>query len=210
MTRSTMFILIGVAICAAGCNWLTPIVFVGEHKKKVTAEFDKLPGSRVAVHVWTDPAILFDYPHARFEIATYVAEKLALETEQRSQRVQLVDTRDVEDHVQRDLDAAVDPIRVGKKFDADYVIYLEILTFQIRDPQQPQLLRGLIASSVAVHDLRGPQPERFELAPVESVYPEGTPIIYSATNAPLVREMIYRKFAEEVARKFYDYTVDMR
>jgi hypothetical protein len=29
----------------------------------------------------------------------------------------------------------------------------------------------------------------------------------SATNSPLVREATYRKFAEEVARKFYEHTV---
>ena len=33
-------------VCTAGCNLLTPLIFVGEHKKKVSPEFDKQGGHR--------------------------------------------------------------------------------------------------------------------------------------------------------------------
>ena len=39
----------------ASCNLLTPLVFIGEHRKKVAPEFDKLANNRVAVLVWTKP-----------------------------------------------------------------------------------------------------------------------------------------------------------
>ena len=195
----------------ASCSLLTPLIFVGEHKKMISPEFDKLAKSKVAILVWTDPATLFDYPHARFELATYVGEKLAAEMALRSLGVALVDARDVEDFLQKDLDAQIDPMVVGRQFDADYVLYLEIFEFQIRDAQTPELLRGRINASVSVHDIRG-DPDgagRYELAPVECTYPENGPIILSATNAPQVRQSTYQKFAEEVACKFYEHTVDL-
>ena len=196
---------------AMSCKLLTPLVFVGEPKKKISAEFDKLRHSRIAILVWTDAATLFDYPHARFELATYVGEKLAAEMAQRRLATEVVDPRDVEDLLQKDLDARIDPRRVGREFNADYVVYLEVFEFQIRDPVMPQFLRGNIHASVSVHDIRADpdRPGRYELTPVRCVYPEEGPVALSATNAPLIRRSTYRKFAEEVARKFYEHTVDL-
>lgn len=200
-----------VALLVTGCNLLTPIIFVGEHKKKVAAEFDKLPGHRVVVLVWADRSTLYDYPFARFELASYLVDKISTELAQREQPAVLVDPRDVEDYIQKNIDAQVDPPAVGSHFKADYVVYVELLGFQVRDGRQPQFLQGQIEASVSVHDTRGAggRGERFELAPVNVKYPEGTPIVFSAANAPLVREAVYRLFTEVTARKFYEHSVEL-
>ncbi len=205
------WILLGIMPMLGGCNLLTPLAFFGEHKKKIAPEFDKLANQRVAILVWTDAATLFDYPFARFELATYVADKLAAEMAQRRLSTVVVDPRDVDDYLQRDLDARIDPRAVGQEFDADYVVYVEVLKFQVRSPEEPQFLRAWISASVSVHDLRADpdQPQRYELTPVDCAYPEGQPVLFTATNSPLVREALYRKFAEQVARKFYEHTVDL-
>ena len=195
----------------ASCNLLMPLAVIGVQQKRVPAEFDKLAGSRAAVLVWTDPSTLFDYPYARLELATYLGDKLSAEMTQRNQLVQIVDSRDVEDFLQKTPEARIDPAAVGKRFEANYVIYVEVASFQIRDPSEPQFLRGRINASVSVHDI-AIQPRdlrRYELSPVEAIYPEEQPMLISATNSPLVREATYRKFAEMVARKFYEYTVEL-
>ena len=195
----------------ASCNWLTPVVFIGEHKKQISPEFDKLANKRVAILVWVDPSTLFDYPHARFELATYVGEKLHSEMGQRKLGTDVVNSRDVEDFLQKTPDSQFDPLAVGRKFKADYVVYVEVTKFQMRDPEQPQFLRGTIHASVSVHDVAADpdQIARHELTEVLCSYPDGQPLLIDATNPPLVREAVYRKFAEEVARKFYEYSVDL-
>lgn len=212
MRRNAHWLAVVIAIthCAA-CNLLHPLVFVGEHKRKVPAEFDKLARSRVAVLVWTDHAILFDYPHARFELATYIGDKLFSEMAQRKSETELVDPRDVEDFIQKQPSAQIDPRAVGRQFKTDYVIYLEILQFQFRDPTQPQFLQGRIEASVSVHDMRvdPDQTGRYDLTTVKVVHPETAPTVMTATNSPLIREATYRKLAEEVARKFYEHTVEL-
>jgi hypothetical protein len=100
---------------------------------------------------------------------------------------------------------------VGRALSADYVVYVEVLKFQFRDPSRPQFLRGEIHASVSAHDISA-DPDRlrrYELTPVECFYPDN-PVLMSATNAPLVREATYRKFAEHVARKFYEHTVELQ
>ena len=193
------------------CNLLTPLIFVGEHKKKISPEFDKLANKRVAVLVWVQPATLFDYPFARFELATYVSDKLFAEMARRELNTDVVDSRDVEDFVQKHPERRIDPQAVGRAVNAEYVIYLEVLEFQFRDPQQPQLLQGRIHASVAAYDIQADpdMTERYELTEVQCVYPEGTPVLMRATNTPLIREATYQKFAEMVARKFYEHTVDL-
>lgn len=194
---------------ASSCNLLVPLAFFGEHKKSVSAEFDKLAGSRVAVLVWTNAATLFDYPYARFELASYTGDKLEAEMAQRRNDVDMVDPRDVEDYLQRNLDAQVDPAMLGKYFKTDYIIYVEVYEFQIRDPQNPQFLRGKISASTTVHDVRANPVDLpvYELTPVECVYPEGPPILMTGNNTPFVREATYQLFAETVARKFYEHTI---
>jgi len=195
----------------ASCNLLKPLVLIGEHTKKVSPEFDKLAGKRVAVLVWTQPATLFDYPHVRFELATYIGDKLHAEMAQRNLGTQVVDPRDVEDFLQKNIDAQIDPYAVGRQFNADYVVYLELLEFQIRDAQTPQFLRGRIQASVSVHDIHAERESqrRYEMTPVQCVHPEDAPVPMTATNSPLIREATYRKFAEQVARKFYEHTIEL-
>ena len=179
-----------LAMFTLSCNLLTPIIFVGEHRKQIAPEFDKLPNTRVAVLVWTEPATMFDFPHARFELATYIVDKLSYEMGRQESGTQVVDSRDVEDFLQRNPDAQIDPQMVGRHFQADYVVYLEILTFQVRNADEPQFLRGQVEASVVVHDIRADPDEtrRYELAPVQCSYPEGAPILMSATNSAMVRD----------------------
>ncbi len=200
-----------LSLLSAGCNLLTPLVFVMEPTKKVAPEFDKLAGKRVAILVWTEPSTLFDYRFARFELATYVGDKLFAEFNGREMGIDVVDPRDVEEFLQKNLDAQIDPYAVGRQFQTDYVVYMELLEFQIRDPQAPQFLRGRIQASVTVHDVRAGRDEqrRYELTPVKCVHPDDSPVPLTATNAPLIREATYRKFAEQVARKFYEHTVQL-
>lgn len=205
------FLIIATVPMLASCNLLMPLAVMGVQRKRIPPEFDKLAGTRVAIHVWTDPSTLFDYPYARLELATYLGDKLHAEMGQRNLAVEVVDPRDVEDFLQRNPDARINPSAMGKKFQANYVIYVEVASFQIRDPSEPQFLRGRIIASVSVHDVAtsARDARRYELTPVEAVYPEDQPVLINATNSPMVREATYRKFAEMVARKFYEYTIEL-
>jgi hypothetical protein len=44
---------------------------------------------------------------------------------------------------------------------------------------------------------------------VACFYPDDQAVLHTATNSTLIREATYRKFAEVVARKFYEHLVDL-
>lgn len=195
----------GIAVAAlalvVGCNWLVPGIFLTEHKKTVPAEFARLKGKQAAVVVWAEPETLFDYPHVRLELSSYISDKLRAELPS----TRLIDPPRIEDYAQRILDA--DPERIGQHFGVDMVVYLELLEFQIRDPQAPDLVRPHIRASVVVYDLEADPDEtrRYDLSEVDVVYPEHGPLLVSRTNIVTARQEAYVKFAEAVARKFYPY-----
>jgi len=199
----TIPIAVGLAAALCGCNLLIPVAMLSNPKQKFAAEYDKLADSRTLIMVWADPATLFDYPHVRFELATHVGDKIAAELP----NAEIVDPVRVADYRERSLDASLSPQVVGREFDANTVVYVELLRFQIRNPDAPDILRARLEASVAVYDLRADpdEPKIFHLEPVEVVFPEHGGILFTTTNSTQVRHTAYVLFAEQVARKFYEY-----
>ncbi len=206
-SRQMVSILVGLAMFSCGCSYLLPLAFIGNPKQKIAPEFDKLAGTRTLILVWADPATLFDYPHVRLELANYVGDQIQAELKS----TEIVDSLRVADYRERALDSAIDPAVVGREFDADIVLYIELLRFQIRDPDAPDFLRAQIEASVAVHDLKADpdEPRIYHLKPVEILYPEQGRVLFTSTNSITVRQAAYILFAEKVARKFYEYEEEL-
>lgn len=210
--RARLTALTGVTILVGllGCNVLLPAAFIGEHKKLIKAEFDRMPGSRALVVVWAEQETLFDYPLIQFELATYITDQLGSHLVAEGNRCDLVDPRDVADFLQKDKQAAEDAYKLGKQFDCDYVIVVELMRFQLRDRQTPDMLQGQVSAAVSVVAVgaSASESERFELSPVDAVYP-AQPVVWSAADAYGIRDQVYRIVSEEVSRKFYDHKVDL-
>ncbi len=188
---------------AAGCNWLKPLAFVlPEPKQTITAEFSHLEGA-VAVVTWVPPETLYEYPNARLEVSAHVVSHLQANVDR---ALHFADVMAVEAYIEETGMRAVDPEAVAGRFDARYVVYLEVLEFDIRDPQVPEFLQGRIRASVVVYDLSDPDmpPRTYDLEPVAVLVPEH-PVRFSQSNALVVRKAAYDTFAGKVAMKFYDH-----
>ncbi len=198
LVQGSVVALVGLA----GCNWFLPLVFVLPDTKTVPPEFSRLENQTVAVMVWAEPETLFDFPYVRLETASYIGDKLRREVD----GIHLVNARKVEDFIERDAQVAHDARAVGQHFGADMVVYLELLEFQMRDPDAPEFIQGKIRASVRVYDLTGDpdEPEYFELQEVAVTYPE-QPHLYTPEGEALVRRESYQQFAEVTARKFYEH-----
>jgi hypothetical protein len=195
--------LMGPVALLVGCNLLTPLVlFAPDPKKKVPAEFDWLSGKRVLVLVWAPQETLIEYPWARLEVAQYVGDGIAAHVKD----MKTVPPKEVEDYLQRIYEIEYDPAAMGKKFEAEAVVYLELLEYEMRNPDAPQLRRGTIRSSVMVYDMTSPkEPEKFELQEITVRVPEGNDVGVMNKTGLQIRKMTYEKFADCVAKKFYEH-----
>lgn len=197
-------LMAGLVSLTGGCNIFMPLFLMGQHKERIPAEYDKLAGKTVAIAVWADQETLFDYPYVRMELALHIADQLTSNMKD----LKVADGRLVEDYMQRNLSNAVDPIGIGRKFKCDSVVYLELLDFQIRDPDSPDFLEPVIRASVTVYDLKTDpdEPKTVELTPVE-VKQQGQ--LFNETSAQIARKGLYEEFAAKVAQKFYEHKVEM-
>lgn len=192
--------LVCTPVLLTGCNWFLPLAFILPDTKNVAPEYDKLPNHKVLIMLWAEPETLYDYPYIRYELSEYIGDKIRANVK----GVQVVNERKIEEHLLRYPDAAIDPDEVGQHFAAQIVIYIELLEFQIRDPEAPDLLQGQIEASIRVLNLTGQSGAAAtqELDPVSITCPD-IPVLYTATNPIVIRNETYRLFAEQVARKFY-------
>ena len=199
--------VLGLPVLLAGCNFLTGLAFVlPPPKEKVQAEFDRLPNKNVLILAWAPQETLIEYPWVRLEIARYVGDKIAAHVE----TAHIVDARKVHDYLERLYDADFEPKEIGKEFKADIVIYLELLQYEMRNTNAPQLRRGTINASVVVYDLTAEEDaQRFELQEVYARVPEDSQVGVLNKSGREIRKMTYEKFAELVARKFYDHEVEL-
>ncbi len=194
-------LLLPVILSCACQEWFKPLALVlPPPKRKVPAEFAHLQGS-VAVLVWVRPETHYDYPYARLEVASHVADQLLAHVRP---RITCADVPAVEDYLDRSSGRFVDPEQVGRELDTRFVIYLELLEFSLRDAYVPDFLQGHIRSSVTVYDLsdKDLSPRAYELAPVDTRVPQ-RPVRFTQANAAMIRRATYETFAGMVAKKFY-------
>lgn len=204
---ATVAATIGVLGLVGACNLLLPAaVLMDPPTKTVPAEFARLGGRQVLVLVWARPATLAVFPFARYDTARHVCSKLRAMVP----GVKLISPSRVEEYLEQSGEMMVDPVATGRHFDAEMVVFCELLTFQTRDPRTPQLLQGKITSSVVVYDLTGgeQESERYELSTAAVAVPEGQPVGAMSGQELQIRKETCEAFGEAVARKFVEHKVE--
>jgi len=195
-----------------GCNWLAGPLYLlsAEQTKKIPAEYGQLAGKRVCVWVWADDSVLFDFPALRSEVAGYAKHYIAEHV-----NASFVDPLAVEKFHRERYDAdSLSPVEVGQHFDADVVLFIQVLDFRTRPIDSPNLFQGHVAASCALYDCRGEKPpfspdRQLWTGQVEVTYPPRGPVGMMQSNEVTIRAQVLTAFAQELAKKFYDYTVKL-
>lgn len=193
----------------AGCNLFEHAVYTifGQSSKKVKAEYTGLASKRVAIFVATAAGVDFEYPSANVNLALASSDVLARHIDE----VQFVDAESIDKFQREDLDWLSLPIRdLGKMFNADRILYLDMIEFTVVEPQSINLLRGYITADVRVYEMDSVNPDKPSYqSELNVVYPEHgpTPAGDSAEQSVMYRSISL--FAEELARRFYDHKVSL-
>lgn len=188
-------------LALTGCQQLMAsmaVLWGKEQTRKVPAEYRELGGKRVCVVVWAEMDTLFEYPHVQFE----VAEHIRAGVEPHVAGVNFVPNRDVVDFQRRNPDwDRMDPAEIGRRFDAQRVLNVELTRYTTREPDSPHLYRGRISANLTVID---PAAAATRLKDVEIVYPPEAPAAWGVDDAA-VRLATMTEFGRVVGRKFYEH-----
>lgn len=205
--RCGRIVVLLVLACAGGCNWLEfpAYVLFAQSKRKVKAEYAHLADTKTALIIVTDPSTDFEFPEARLNIAFLVTNSIAANVDRiRFAAQHEVDTFQREDLGWFDLPMA----EIGKRFDADRLLYLDVIRFTLTEDNSVGLLRGRLIADVRVYDMESMRPNLpCYQTEIEVVCPEHSPLPMN----DMARQSIHRQtlllFSEQLARKFYDHKV---
>jgi len=195
------------ALCSCRALLYPIIATAPEPTRKVAAEVDRLSGHRVLVLVWADQATLFDYPYIRFELAEYVAYHL----KEKVKNVGLVANREVATYQQSSYDwENVPPARIGARFDADWVIHVELLEYTTHGAGTGHLLSGRSRASVTVYEVGAESGHsRLYQGEAKSRYPDQGSVGLLEASPQVVHARNLDLLGQDIARKFYDHEIPL-
>ncbi len=196
MSRSVLWLTVLVGI--AGCRSLA--LFWPEQTRTVAAEYPYLADKSVVILVRAPDEVLFEHPHVQWELADHV--RVALEGKIRG--VSIVEPRKVFDMQRADQSwRTQDPARLGRQFQADRLMEIDLLQYTTRDPDSPFLLRAHILAAVRVYNTEYTDAQPAYRTEVRTVYPPDGPGRWGSDERS-IRAAAMERFAQDLAGRFYD------
>ncbi len=202
--RRACLLLLSLPLVTAGCHALA--LFLPEPTKTVKAEYPYLTDKKLCVVVRAPDEMVFEYPNLQLEIADHV--RVAFEGNVRG--LSLVEPKKIVDFQRSDPAwETMDPAALGKKFEADRVLEIDLTQYSTREPDSPYLYRGHITAAVRIYNTEYPNTQHAYESEVRTVYPPDGPGKYG-TNDRVIRGAMLDAFGQDVAAKFYDRKVTAR
>lgn len=209
MLNRMLLLLLPLAALAGGCNshMLEFFLYATQPaSKEIKAETNCLAGKSVAVIVYTDKRVDYEYPETRLALSLAVSELLSRNGEVKS----VVDCRRIvryqDDNLEWDLKGKTD---LGKSFGAERVVFISMVDYTTREPGSQNLYNGNALGEVSVYDTSLPEREArlWRSKDVKVTYPEKSVVGTYAESDRTVRIKLLQLFSEAVAKKFYDHKV---
>lgn len=102
-----------------------------------------------------------------------------------------------------------DPTAMANAFEADYVAWIDVESFSIREPSSPKLLRGRAQGYVRVYRVEKLTDEKLALAAFNaeftSTYPDLQPVSETSQTAETFQKKYIDQVCDDLAEKFYDH-----
>ena len=205
MSRPLLILLMSLLV--PGCNLLEfpAYVLLGRRTQKVKAEYPHLAKQKIAIIVSAGPAIDFEHPFARTNLALACAQAIKSHVK----GTQFAQQEEVEMFQQENINwITVPKSQIARRFDASHLIWLDLIQFTLREENSVNLLRGHIVAAVRVYDAEASDQYHAQYeTQVIAALPKAGPIAFSES----ARQQIYRQtllqFAEQLARKFYNHKI---
>ena len=151
--RISLIVLAGAL--ASGCDSLAYMGYLlapSGGTKKVPAEFEGLSGRTVAVVIYADQGVLFEYPYARLSLSL----KIGAELKDKVKKVAVVDPRRVIKYQDENFRwDAMAKNQLGRELNADCVLFVVLEKYTTREPGSVKRCRVVTSSTQPCGGLRG-------------------------------------------------------
>jgi len=195
-----------LAAAAGGCDTLGYLGYLmaPEAKKvKVPPEYEGLTKRKVAVVIYADQQVQYEYPYARLGLSAALNSELKKHLEGAA----IVDPRRViryqDDNVHWD---TMDKTTLGQAFEADAVLYVILEQYSMREPGSISLFRGQISAQARVYDVSLPESQAlvWQGDDFAVIYPEHAPVGELGEDDSKVRFETEKQLAAAIVGRFYE------
>jgi hypothetical protein len=204
--RTLLSLAAGGLVAACGCDagaltyFLIPEQPI-DAKMKHLASDDKKREPKVVILTWGGYEMRSEFIHADRQLSELLAKQIQRLTEERQEKLTIVPARKVEEFKNSNPNwRSMDLAAVGRQFNADHVIYLEIHALSLYEPGSLNtLLRGRISMNVSLVDVSKPDDTPQQDA-FTCTYPGDAPGAVPSDNEG-TKVLFRQAFLDHVARK---------
>jgi hypothetical protein len=194
-------------VSACGCRAMRFFTYAlfGQETESIRAAFPDLPGQKVAVFVFADEQVQYEYPVARSRLTRRIAADLEAHVDD----IQVVSPEVVLKFQSEHTDwVAMDRTKLAERFGADYVLLVSVIRYTTRAPRSVSLYRGHIEAEAAVYQASLPERRSRVWATRENLvetYPEQATTGLLRKEAARIRDETERRFVDKLVKLFYDH-----
>lgn len=190
-----------VIVAVVGCESMRHFLWMTTPRDKqlVKPEYT-LENKKVAVLIYCEEGVLFEYPNIRLTLGS----KIAAEMENYVKGVKMLSPLKIakyqDDHINWDSE---DPRKVAKALDVDALIILSLEHYSTREPGLMNTYQGRITAEAKLFEATAADEDPIweTKKSMEITYPKESRV--SARLEPLIRDKSESMLAAELARKFY-------
>jgi hypothetical protein len=205
-------ILLALFLVESGCSLIAMggRMLLGDTKEK--SQFKKATHTdlvrdkgKVLVLCSATDSARANYPSVEFDVLDGVACRL------RVAGIKMVNPGDVAEWLDDHGGDLGELPKLAKRFKADYVIHIEVTSFDCREENSPDLLRGRSEGRVRTYHVvtteSAPQLQEVMNSDFVSLYPPGNPVSVNQKSAKNFTQDYLSRLSLQLAQMFYDHPV---
>ena len=192
-----------------GCDLAGYMLYLGapgDKTEKVPAEYKGLVGKTVAIVIFTDQEVQYEYPYARLNLSA----ALQAELKNHIKKVSVIDPRRVIKYQDENINwETLEKTKLGQVFGADAVLYVVLDEYRMREPGSVNLYRGQISGQATVFKTASPEREArvWHGDDFRVLYPLHAPTGQPGHDDSQIRYRTEKLFAGLLVKKFYKHEV---
>lgn len=195
-----------VCLCMTGCAQVVMLGYLIGGPPSIEPDFDKKTnlsldkkGRKVLVMCYAPKEVKWDFDSVDRELGVQVTHRL------NQHQIKVMDP----DAVNAWLDNHADwdkPEEIGRDFEVDFVVFIEIRKFSLYEQGSNNLFRGNSEIDLSVFEMeKSGEGNEIYSKEVMSKYPIHSPVQTSETSYYDFKQLYLSRLSDEIGRHFYDY-----
>ncbi len=210
ISRAGLLFLLTSALAVGGCKQLGVLLYMGmpAQTKDIKAEFSGLKNHSIAIVIYCDEETQYENHEVRMTLGTAIAHQLRRNVK----KIKVIKPGVVARFQDENLHwGSMHKWQMAANLDADYVLFISLIQYSMRVPGQVSGFQGRITAEPKLYSRTDKDDEPvWEAGDImEVVFPK-VHASYDARNEPKIRYQTEVLFADQLAKCFYDYTIEIK